>query len=101
MPLFPVEWQRGSIIWFGCIDFLGVAGQVLDGEKKIRTEISYSSFFPQWCSAPEQDGTHRTHSVSSVFPPKTTVPGLEVCKVQTTSCDEGEVGSTYSCLLLL
>lgn len=27
------------------------------------------SIFSQWCSAPEQDGTHRTHS--RVFPPKT------------------------------
>lgn len=40
-----MEGQRGGIIWLGCIDFLGVAGQISDGEK-IRTEMSDSPFLP-------------------------------------------------------
>lgn len=41
-----LEGQRGGIIWFGCIDFLGVAGQILDGEKEISTEMLDSLLFP-------------------------------------------------------
>lgn len=41
-----MEGQRGGIILFGCMDFLGVAGQISDGEKKMRTEMSDSPFLP-------------------------------------------------------